>query len=77
MVYGPQGLPMMLVECKGSTVPITGAVLNQALIYNRSVKAPYLVLTNGMEHFCWKMTDNLSKASALTSIPSFEQLKQA
>lgn len=76
VVYGRAGEPLMLVECKAASLPITAAVLNQALIYNRSVGAPYLVLTNGLGHFCWKTSGNLSEAIPLPAIPPYDELGQ-
>jgi hypothetical protein len=76
VVYGRAGNPLMLVECKAASIPVSTATLNQALIYNRSIGAPYLVLTNGRAHFCWELANHLSEAVPLPTIPSYGALKQ-
>ncbi|MGB0521342.1 MAG: type I restriction enzyme HsdR N-terminal domain-containing protein [Flammeovirgaceae bacterium] len=45
--------PFLLVECKAPQVPINQKVLEQAIFYNQVIKAPYITLTNGLQHvFC-------------------------
>lgn len=57
VVIGRDGRPFMLVECKAPDVKITGAVLSQAVRYNSVVGARYVILTNGMRHFCYELRD--------------------
>ena len=47
VVYNRFMAPIMLIECKAETVPLTQKTLDQALIYNRRLNVPYLVLHNG------------------------------
>ena len=49
LVY-KNGQPILLVECKAPEVTIDASVLDQALVYNQEYKAPYLLLTNGLNH---------------------------
>lgn len=42
----------MIVECKAASVKINSDTIRQAAIYNSALGADYLVLTNGLEHFC-------------------------
>lgn len=39
--------PFLLVECKGADVGITTDTLRQSAWYNITLKAPYVLLTNG------------------------------
>ncbi|MEQ9300604.1 MAG: type I restriction enzyme HsdR N-terminal domain-containing protein [Cyclobacteriaceae bacterium] len=48
VVLNRSGEPWMLVECKSPFVSIDQDTLIQAVNYNRTYKAPFLVLTNGM-----------------------------
>lgn len=48
------GAPMLLVECKAADVTIDGRVLAQAVRYNSVLHARYIMITNGMQHFCYK-----------------------
>lgn len=47
VVYDRALAPLMLIECKAETVPLTQKTLDQALTYNRRLNVPYLVLHNG------------------------------
>ena len=41
--------PLMLIECKAETVPLTQKTLDQAITYNRTFHVPYLLLSNGVQ----------------------------
>ena len=47
VVYDRTMQPLMLIECKAETVPLTQKTLDQAVIYNRRFCVPYLLLHNG------------------------------
>ena len=47
IVYTTAMQPLMLIECKAETVPLTQKTLDQAVIYNRRLNVPYLLLHNG------------------------------
>ena len=49
-----KAVPLLLAECKAADVPIDEAVLSQAVRYNSRVGARYLLLTNGMRHYCYE-----------------------
>jgi len=51
VVYGSDGLPQMVVECKAPEVEITQAVVEQAGRYNKTLHAPVLGVTNGTTHY--------------------------
>lgn len=46
--------PLVLVECKATSVPIDMSVLSQAVRYNSVVQARYIMITNGVEHRCYQ-----------------------
>lgn len=49
--------PKILVECKSETVKINTKTAEQAAKYNTRIRAPYLVLTNGIEDFWYEQKD--------------------
>lgn len=66
LVYDAGHKPWLLVECKEEGVPLTEAVLQQALRYNLAAPVPFIVITNGKETMGWKRTaDGLSMLHAL------------
>jgi len=52
VVHDRSGKPWMVIECKAPDVPLSQRTLDQAANYNRVLNAPYLFVTNGVEHFC-------------------------
>lgn len=44
--------PYLIVECKAPTIAITKEVFMQALRYNMQLGVRYVVVTNGMKHYC-------------------------
>ena len=49
VVYNRQMQPLLIVECKAETVPLTQKTLDQAITYNRKLNVPYLLLYNGVQ----------------------------
>lgn len=57
VVAGDRGEPLLLAECKAPDVPITDRTLAQAVRYNSVLGARWIVLTNGLKHYCWEYTE--------------------
>jgi hypothetical protein len=53
VVYDANIKPFMVVECKADTVALTQAAFDQLVRYNLTLGAPYIALTNGIQHFCF------------------------
>lgn len=51
VMHTPQLKTILLVECKAPDVKITQATFNQIGQYNIALKVPYLLVTNGLNHF--------------------------
>jgi hypothetical protein len=71
---GPDGNPLLLVECKRPTVPITAAVAHQAATYNQTIGAPLLLLTNGLQHFCWRVNFEQRTNELLSEVPLYGEM---
>lgn len=41
--------PLMIIECKAETVPLSQKTLDQAITYNRKLNVPHLLLCNGIQ----------------------------
>ena len=64
--------PVMVVECKRPSVKITQQTFNQIGVYNSVIRARYLVVTNGLQHFCCRVDDG--QLIFLSSIPAYPSL---
>ena len=76
LVYDSNGRPLMLVECKAPEVAITDKVFEQIAIYNLAIKAPYLLITNGIQNYCMATATETSPLRFLTEIPEYHDLLQ-
>lgn len=72
LIYDDQGAPYLLVECKASSVRITQEVFEQAAAYNSSLKVRYLVVSNGLQHFCCEIDYHKKESRYLADIPVYE-----
>lgn len=68
VVNGAGQEPVLLVECKAPDVKIDSFVLDQAVRYNNVVGARYVMLTNGLSHYCYATYDG-TKYYPLDSLP--------
>ena len=71
MLYTTEGKAKMIVECKAPNVKITQDTFNQIAKYNSQLKVKYLVVTNGMKHYCCKMEYNTNEIKFLEEIPTY------
>jgi hypothetical protein len=70
LIFNKERKPWMLCEFKAFDVPISQETFYQAARYNLTYDVPYLVVSNGMEHFCCKrVADNFE---FLDDIPDYE-----
>lgn len=52
VVVDDDGCPLLLAECKAPEVAINKQTLAQAVRYNSVLQARYIILTNGLKHYC-------------------------
>ena len=71
VLYTNEGKPNMIVECKAPKVKITQDAFNQIAKYNFKLRVDFLVVTNGIKHFCCAMDYESNKITFLEEIPQF------
>jgi hypothetical protein len=54
VVYSSAGVPWMIIECKAPQVTLTQDTFYQAATYHMKLNVKYLVVTNGLNHYCCK-----------------------
>lgn len=74
VVYDKQGLAKMIIEYKAPNINITQETFNQISRYNIVLKVDYLIVSNGLQHYCCKVDYINNKISYLKSIPLYEEL---
>lgn len=72
VAYDNQGHPLIVVECKAPEVKISNDTFQQAAIYNQTLKARYLVITNGLDHFCCEQELKTGTFQFIEKIPVYQ-----
>jgi len=62
--------PFILVECKSHLEHINEKALDQIATYNLSLKAPYLILTNGHSTYCIEIDHKTNSYRILDHVPA-------
>ena len=74
LVHKPAGHPALLVECKAPEVSISQASFDQVARYNLAFRVRYLIVTNGLKHYCCQLDFETEKISFLSEIPAYADL---
>jgi hypothetical protein len=74
LIHNRSGVPVMIVECKAPEVKIDDKVFDQIVCYNIGLKVPYIVVTNGIDHYACKIDHKENKYEFLMAIPLYEDL---
>jgi hypothetical protein len=63
--------PWLLVECKSPKVAVDHKVFEQAARYNLQLRAPYLLVTNGLTSYCAQLDFENGSFEYLSDLPDF------
>lgn len=74
LVYDRKGKPWMLVECKSAALKLSQRAFNQAAIYNMTIGAKYVAVSNGMVHYCCLAPKHGVDPEFLEEFPEFEEV---
>lgn len=73
VVFEPNGEIFLLIECKAPEVPISQQTFDQIARYNLVLKAKYLMVTNGLNHYFCQMDFENEKYVFLKELPEFDK----
>ena len=68
------GTPRLIIEYKAPSVAITQKVFQQIYSYNSVLKADYLIVSNGLVHYCCFVDYKQLTVRFLPDIPSYAEL---
>lgn len=76
VLYHPMGgRPRLIVEYKAPHVAVTQSVFQQIYSYNSVLRADYLIVSNGLTHYCCLVDYLKCSVTFLQDIPSYTQLR--
>lgn len=74
VVFRSDGTPAVIIEYKAPTVAITQNVFDQIARYNMVLQSRYLIVSNGLRHFCCEMDYENDTYRFLPQIPVWTAL---
>jgi type I site-specific restriction endonuclease len=76
VVYNDYMEPLLIIEYKAPEVAVTRDVFNQISRYNSTLKVPYLIVSNGLTHYCCNMDYKNMKCDFLKDIPAYTEVNR-
>ena len=73
VVFNSDGTIHLIVECKSPKININQSTFDQIARYNMTLKASYLMVTNGINHYYCQMDFEEERYQFLKDIPEYKQ----
>ena len=74
VVFDRKGKPVMIIECKATSVKVDQLVFEQIARYNMQLMVNYLIVTNGLNHYCCKIDFENQSYTFLKDIPEYQEI---
>lgn len=76
VVFDSTATPLVIIEYKAPSIEITQKVFDQIVRYNMVLQAHYLIVTNGITHYCCLIDYGNHTYKFLTEIPPYSELQR-
>ncbi len=74
LVYTRELRPLVVVEYKAPDVVISQKTFDQIARYNSVIRAPWLIVSNGISHYCCRYMTETGEYQFMRDIPAWEEL---
>ncbi len=74
VVYDNKGMPLVLIEFKSPKVELNQKTFDQVSVYNLKMKVKYLIISNGLKHYCCRMGYETNTYNFLKEVPYYNEL---
>ena len=74
IIYGHEAQPVMIVEYKAPSVDITQRVFEQICRYNISLHVRWLVVSNGLQHYCCEIDYEKGTYRFVEEVPPYSSI---
>lgn len=75
VVFNSKGKALLLVECKSPDVTVRQETFDQIARYNIVIQARYLIVSNGLVHYCYHVDPVKRAFHFLDEIPPYDGLQ--
>jgi hypothetical protein len=72
LVFGQDGNPWMVIECKSPDSKLDDKVIHQVAAYSRSLQVKYIGISNGLKHYCWEIDQDKQSTQSLGDFPEYK-----
>ena len=76
VAFDSQGKPLVLMEFKSPKVKLSQAVFEQISVYNIKLRVNYLIVSNGISHYCCRADFVKGEIEFMKDIPDFGEINQ-
>ncbi len=74
VIFNRSGNPLLIAEFKAPEVKINQQTFDQIVRYNMQLKVLFLIVSNGLEHYCCRINYNDNSYAFLPEIPDFAEV---
>ncbi len=71
LVLDREGRPFLLIECKAPEVKLSQKTVEQVCVYNKTVGAPHIAISNGKLHICLTYDAQKDRYNQVREFPEF------
>jgi hypothetical protein len=71
VIFKPNGEILLLIECKAPEIKVSQTTFDQIARYNLILKAEYLMITNGLNHYFCQMDFEQERYHFLQDLPNY------
>jgi len=76
VVFSTAGRPLLVIECKAPEVAVSQKVFDQIVRYNVEFQVDFLIVTNGLSHYCCKLDKQNQSYDFLREIPDYWEINE-
>ncbi|HEY5499964.1 MAG TPA: type I restriction enzyme HsdR N-terminal domain-containing protein [Bacteroidales bacterium] len=66
--------PLVIIEYKAPEITVSQTIFNQIAAYNMVLKVKYLIVSNGLKHYCCRIDYESQKVEYIDTIPDYKDL---
>ena len=74
VLYDTDLHPRMIIEYKAPSIQLTQRVFDQISVYNMLLHVDYLIVSNGLQHYCCKMDYEHNTYTFVPEIPTYNEI---
>ena len=75
VLYDKEARPLAIVEYKAPNIQLTQKVFDQITRYNIVMRVPFLMVSNGLQHYCCRVDYETNAYTFLPEIPPYEEIE--